>query len=84
MTPAQRHLDFVDFAKKVGIVAGATIAVVTLSGMAWSAATAPLFGRMADESRVRAMSDSLLVVRLERIEQTLDDVKATVTREGVR
>ena len=53
---------FVRFAKQVGAVAGAALAVMALSGAFWMWATASLRASVIEEMRTRFAADSSLAV----------------------
>lgn len=77
----------VDFFKRLGIVAGAIIAVATIiswiSGHAWHLAINPVLDALANERRERVTTDSLLVRRLEGISHDrLDLIDIMLTPPG--
>lgn len=59
MTGHQRDPEFVRFARRVGVIAGAAISVILLSRMVLSAATTDVRAMLASESRERIVADSL-------------------------
>ena len=75
---------FVEFCKRVGIVAGAIAGVLFLvnltAGFAWTTATRPIMEAIAAEARAREMADNRMadqVVQLSRDRLDLVDVMLT-------
>lgn len=67
MTHPNGTRGFIEFCYRVGIVAGAAIAVATLASMSYRMAMAPLIANVAQESMARRTTDSLIVLRLDDI-----------------
>jgi hypothetical protein len=83
----------VEFARKVGIVAAAVIAVGTIaswvSGKAWTLAMAPIVTEwklsLGEERHARQIGDSVLVERMRRSERDrLDLIDMILTPQGER
>lgn len=54
----------IEFAKKVGIVAGAVIACASIVSWTWGLATQPLWAEIRNEQRARVQADSMLAVTI--------------------
>ncbi len=74
MTPQGRQQDqgFIAFSKRVGIVAGAALAVVALSQMLFAQVTRDLRASLIEESRARTVADSLQSEQSRKIDGRLD------------
>jgi len=79
---------FIEFCKKVGIVAGAAAGVIFLvnmvTGFAWTTATRPIMDAIASEARAREEADREITHELSRLSQDrLDLIDVMLTEPGV-
>lgn len=76
MTTRQHDPEFVRFARRAGVVAGAAISVVLLSRMLLAAATADVRATLHEESRARVAGDSLEAMQRSQTDKRLDRMAA--------
>ncbi len=68
--------DFVRFARRAGVIAGAAVSVLVLSRILLAAATADVRATLRQESQARAVGDSLESLQRTRTDQRLDRMAA--------
>ena len=78
MSVRERDPEFVRFARRVGIIAGAAVSVILLSRVVLSAATSEVRDMLSIESRERVRADSLEANERGLTDRRLDRL-ATIT-----
>lgn len=66
-------IEFWEWAKRIGILAGAVIAVATIFGFMWHQATSPILVAISTEAHSRAVADSLILGEIHDLRRSVED-----------